>query len=301
MMKTLFVLLACLTLYFINPIHAENTQSISGLNPTQIEQLTGAKGQVDAQENVFKVSVPRDDLSVTIAGVKMVPAMGITSWAAFKSVGNQVMVMGDMVLTEDQVNSVMSVALDNGLAVTALHNHFFWETPRLMFIHIEGMGKEADLAKAVGKVFAEIKTTSNEKGTIPKADINPTQTNLNPQKIDKILGVKGTLTNGVYKVTIGRTTKMEGHPVGNTMGINTWAAFAGSDDKAVVDGDFAMHEVEVQDVLKILRKANINIVSLHQHMIGENPRIIFLHYWGVGNAEHLATALRAALNVTSKE
>lgn len=300
-MKSLSVLLGCLTFCFINPIHAENSQSLPGLNPTQIEQLAGAKGQIDTKENVFKISVLRDDLSVTIGGVKMVPAMGMTSWAAFKPVNDKIIVMGDMVLTEDQVNPVMSVALDNGLSVTALHNHFFWETPRLMFMHIEGMGKETDLAQAVGKVLAEIKTTSNEKSIALNVDINPAQTNLDPQKIDKILGVKGTLAKGVYKVTIGRATHMEGHKIGSTMGINTWAAFAGSDDKAVVDGDFAMHESEVQDVLKALRKANINIVSIHQHMIGENPRIIFLHYWGTGSTEHLAKALRTALNATSKE
>lgn len=300
-MKSISVLLGCLTFYFINPIHAESNQLLQGLNPTQIEQLTSAKGQADPKENVFKVSVPRDDLVVSITGVKMVPAMGITSWAAFKPVNDKIMVMGDMVLTEDQVNPVMSIALENGLAVTALHNHFFWETPRLMFMHIEGMGKEADLAKAVGKVFSEIKTTSAHKEVGPKTNIDPAQTNLDPQKIDKILGIKGTLAKGVYKVVIGRTTQMEGHALGNTMGINTWAAFAGSDDKAVVDGDFAMYEPELQDVLKALRKANINIVSIHQHMIGEDPRIIFLHYWGLGSSEHLAKALRAALNVTSKE
>lgn len=300
-MKSISVLLGCLTFYFINPIHAESNQLLQGLNPTQIEQLTSAKGQADPKENVFKVSVPRDDLVVSITGVKMVPAMGITSWAAFKPVNDKIMVMGDMVLTEDQVNPVMSIALENGLAVTALHNHFFWETPRLMFMHIEGMGKEADLAKAVGKVFSEIKTTSAHKEVGPKTNIDPAQTNLDPQKIDKILGIKGTLAKGVYKVVIGRTTQMEGHALGNTMGINTWAAFAGSDDKAVVDGDFAMYEPELQDVLKTLRKANINIVSIHQHMIGEDPRIIFLHYWGLGSSEHLAKALRAALNVTSKE
>jgi hypothetical protein len=300
-MKALTISLACLTFCFSNPLHAENSKSLSGLNSNQIEHLTGAKGQADPMENVFKVSVPRDDLVVVIAGVKMVPAMGMTSWAAFKPVGKQVMVMGDMVLTEDQVNPVMSVALDNGLAVTALHNHFFWESPRLMFMHIEGVGKEADLAKAVGKIFAEIKTTSTAKDIMPKADIDPAHTNLDPQKIDQILEVKGTFAKGVYKATLGRTTKMEGHSIGNTMGINTWAAFVGSDDQAAVDGDFAMHESEVQSVLKALRKGNINVVSIHQHMIGENPRIIFLHYWGIGSTEHLAKALKTALNATSKE
>lgn len=300
-MKSISVLLGCLTFYFINPIHAESNQLLQGLNPTQIEQLTSAKGQADPKENVFKVSVPRDDLSVNVAGVKMVPAMGLTSWAAFTPIDHQIMVMGDMVLTDDQVNPVMRVALDNGLAVTALHNHFLWEEPRLMFMHIGGKGKEEDLAKAVGKVFAKIKNTAQLPVAVYTHPIDPAHSTLNPEKIDKILGVKGTFTKGVYKAVIGRTTKMDKHEIGNTMGINTWAAFAGSDDKAVVDGDFAMYEPELQDVLKALRKANINIVSIHQHMIGEDPRIIFLHYWGLGSSEHLAKALRAALNVTSKE
>lgn len=128
-----------------------------------IERLTGAKGKMDETEGVFKVSVPRNDLSVRAAGVKMTPPMGLTSWAAFKRLGDQTMVMGDTVMTEDQVNAVMSVALDNGLEVTALHNHFFWDEPKVMFMHIGGIGDEAKLAEAVGKVFAKISETSGGK------------------------------------------------------------------------------------------------------------------------------------------
>jgi hypothetical protein len=260
------------------------------LNAVQIEQLTGAKGKLDEKEGVFKVSVPRGDLKVVTAGVRMTPPMGLTTWAAFMPG----MVMGDLCLTEDQVNPVMSVALDSGLEVTALHNHFFWDSPKVMFMHIGGMGDQAKLAAAVGKVFAKIK----ERGVVPTADLDPAKTSLDPAKIEAVLGHKGELKDGVYKVTIGRITKMGAHSVGKTMGVNTWAAFVGGDDKAVVDGDFAMLESELQGVLKALRAANIDVVAIHQHMTGEQPRVMFLHYWGVGRAADLARGLKAALDKT---
>jgi len=273
------------------------------LDTATIEQLTGVKGELNEKEAVFKVSVPRSDLDVTVAGVKMTPPLGLTSWAAFQQAGDQVMVMGDLVLLEDQVNPVMSVALQNGLEITALHNHFFWDSPKVMFMHIGGMGDEAKVAGAVGKVFATIKDTSGGKGEVPRVELSPAQTSLDPKAIEDVLGVKGQLANGVYKVTIGRTTKMEkmdGHEVGNTMGVNTWAAFAGSDAKAIVDGDFVMFEPEVQPVLKALRSGGINIVAIHHHMIGESPRTVFLHYWGVGPTRELAQGLKAALDTQAK-
>jgi hypothetical protein len=225
--------------------------------------------------------------------------MGLTSWAAFKRHGKDTMVMGDMVLAEDQVNPVMSVALDNGLDVTALHNHFFWDSPKVMFMHIGGIGQTEKLASAVGKVFTKIKETSGGKGEKPEADIDPAKSNLEPEKIEAILGVKGDLKDGVYKVVVGRTARMHGTEIGNTMGVNTWAAFAGADDRAVVDGDFAMLESEVQGVLKALRGAGIDVVAIHQHMIGDEPRIVFLHYWGLGRTEDLARGLRKALDRTA--
>jgi hypothetical protein len=266
------------------------------LDTAKIEALTGARGKLDEREGAFKVAVPRNDLSVIAAGVRLTPPMGLTSWAAFKRAGTHTLVMGDMVLLEDQVNPVMSEALENGLEVTALHNHFFWETPKVMFMHIGGMGSEAQLAAAVGKVFAKIKETSGGKGDVPLADIDPAKTSLTPEKIELFLGAKGDLKDGVYKVVMGRTAMMQGTEIGKTMGVNTWAAFAGADDRAVVDGDFAMLETELQGVLKTLRAGGINIVAIHQHMTGESPRIMFLHYWGVGPAQALAKALRAALD-----
>jgi len=270
----------------------------SALDTGAIERLTGAKGALDEKEGVFKVSVPRKDLSVVVAGVKMSPPMGLTSWAAFQRDGKDDMVMGDLVLTEDQISPVMSAALDNGLEVTALHNHFVWDSPKIMFMHIGGMGPEQDLAASVGRVFAKIKETSGGKGEKPDAQIDPAHSSLDPAKLDSALGLKGQYKDGVYKFVVGRKTRMHDVTVGNQMGVNTWGTFAGSDDKAVVDGDFAMREAELQNVLKTLRKAKINVVAIHQHMVGEEPRIMFLHYWGVAPADDLAKGLRAALDAT---
>jgi hypothetical protein len=269
-----------------------------GLDTARIERLTGAKGAVDDKEGVFKVSVPRTDLVVTAADVRVTPPMGLTSWAAFKRAGDHTMVMGDLVLLEDQVNPVMSAALEAGLEVTALHNHFFWDTPKVMFMHIGGTGDEAVLAAAVGRVLSRIAATAGGKGEAPRAQIDPARTTLDPRKIDAILGRKGASSAGVYKVVIGRPARMHGAEIGSAMGVNTWAAFAGSDEQAVVDGDFAMVESELQAVLKALRGGGIQVVAIHHHMTGEAPRILFLHYWGLGRTEDLARALRAALDQT---
>ncbi|HEY3173966.1 MAG TPA: DUF1259 domain-containing protein [Thermoanaerobaculia bacterium] len=260
-----------------------------------IERLTGTKGSWNEKEDVFKVSVPRSDLAVSSGAVRITPALGLTSWAAFTGSGSGSVVMGDMVLTEAQVNPVMSVALDSGLDVTALHNHFLGEAPRVMFLHVAGMGSETDLAAAIGKVFAKIREGRQGMKSPGAGGIDPARTSLDPAKIEGVLGVKGELKDGVYKVVVGRTARMHGKDMGGAMGVNTWAAFAGSDARAVVDGDFAMRESELQDVLKALRHAGIEIVAIHNHMSGEDPRIVFLHYWGIGRADDLARGVRAAL------
>src|SRR5256886_9950783 len=203
------------------------------LDTAKIEQLTGVKGELSEKEGVFKVTAPRSDLKVTVAGVKMTPPMGLASYAAFTKADAKTMIMGDTSLLEDQVNPVMSVALDNGLEVTALHNHFFWDSPKVMFMHIGGMGDEEKLASAVGKVFAKIKETSGGNGQIPKADLDPAKTSLEPKNIEGIMGMKGQMGSGVYKITIGRTTKVGNAQVGNAMCINTRAAFVGSDQQAL--------------------------------------------------------------------
>jgi hypothetical protein len=269
--------------------------SDASLNTLRIEQLTGLKGNLDAKEGVFRVSFPRRDLQITVGGARLIPEQGLTAWAAFTRVGDQSMVMGDIVLLENEVNPVMSAALDSGLEVTALHNHFLWDSPRVMFMHIGGTGNEEALARAVGRVFSRLQEVIVTRPAMPMANIDPAKTSFDPAGIERILGAPGTLNNGVYKVVLGRTARMGGHEIGKGMGVSTWAAFAGSEQLAIVDGDFAMLEGEVQGVLRALRRANINIVAIHNHMLGESPRYVFLHYWGVGPVADLAGGLDSAL------
>ena len=290
-----FALFVCLP--SLNAFTEVSRADESTLDQARIEQLTGLKGSYDAKEAVVTVRYPRNDLEINAGGIHITAPFGLTAWAAFTRSGSHVAVMGDMVMLEDQVNQVMSAALESGLQVTALHNHFFWETPRVMFMHIGGMGEEEALARAVGKVFAKIKETAGGRGETLRAQIDPAETTLNPDLIAEILGVKGDLAKGVYKITVGRTTSMNGHAMGKSMGVNSWAAFAGSDDHAVVAGDIAMHENELQAVLKTLRANRINIVAIHNHMTGESPRILFLHYWGVGTTRDLSTGVKAAFDL----
>ncbi len=293
-------LIASVELLLLAGVGAARPEEKRQPDAAAIEKATGAKGAWSEAEGVFKVSVPRNDLSVTAAGVRMTPGLGLTTWAAFQSAGDQTMVMGDLVLTEGQVGIVMDAALANGLEVTALHNHFFWDSPRVMFMHIGGMGDQARLSEAVGKVFSAIRESARRMPATA-APIDPAKTSLQPDRIASILGHEGQLEDGVYKVVVGRKTTMHGVPVGGAMGVNTWAAFAGSEERAVVDGDFAMLENEIQAVLKTLRAAGIDVVAIHNHMVGERPRMVFLHYWGIGNASALARGVRAALDQTRGE
>jgi hypothetical protein len=171
-----------------------------------------------------------------------------------------------------------------------------WDSPRVMFMHIGGMGDEEALAQSLGRVFGKLKELIQNKPSATAVSVDPTKISFDPKAIEQILGSAGAMKNGVYKVVFGRKTAMEGHEVGSEMGVNTWAAFAGSDQLAIVYGDFAMLEAEVQAVLKALRAADINIVAIHNHMVGESPRYVFLHYWGVGPVENLANGLKTALN-----
>ena len=272
----------------------------NALDTARIDQLTGLKGKLNAKAGVYKVAYPRADIAATVGGVRITPPLGLTAWAAFMPAGKQAMVMGDMVLTESQVDPVMSAALDNGLDVTALHNHFLYESPRVMFMHISGMGPEETLAKAVGAVFAKLKETAGAKAP-PMPAIDPEKGSLEAKPLEEILQAKAEASGGVLKFTFDRMTKMGGHTVGGAMGVNTWAAFAGTPEKAVVDGDVAMKERELQGVLKSLRGAGISIVAIHSHMSEETPRILFLHYWGTGPAADLAKAMRAVVDLQTAQ
>lgn len=267
----------------------------------KIESATGLKPALNEKEGVVKVMSPRTDIKVAVDGWTMPPFMGLTSWAAFQSGKDDgAMVMGDLVLQQDEVNPVMSVLLDSGLEVTALHNHFFYDDPKIYFMHIGGEGSVDTLASGVRKALDEVKkirAANPQPATGFGGKPQPGTNSITAAALEEILGAKAQTKDGMAKFIFGRTAKMEcGCEAGKEMGVNTWAAFAGADDHAMVDGDFAVHQDELQAVLKSLRHSGIDIVAIHHHMTGETPRTLFLHYWGRGSAADLAKAVKSALN-----
>ena len=277
--------------------------TVHALDSAKIDEITGLKGKLNEKEGVYRVTFPRADVKVAVDGWTMPPFMGLGTWAAFtKGEHTEAMVMGDTVLFEDEVNAVMSVALENGLAVTALHNHFFFDHPKVYFMHIGGEGTTDALATAVRKVYdkvKEIRAANAQPRDSFSAGSLPEKSSISPEPLNAIFGLSGDANNGMMKFTIGRPAAMHGVKIDKEMGVNTWAAFAGTDDNAVVDGDFAVTEDELQPVLKSLRSSNINIVAIHQHMTHEEPRMMFLHYWGRGKAAELARAVKQALALTN--
>jgi hypothetical protein len=273
----------------------------TALDTATIEAITGLKGASNQAEGTFKVSKPRNDVAIIVDQVRMAPFMGLTSWATFApGMKDRVMVMGDMVLFEDEVNPAMSVALDKGLEVTALHNHFFFDEPKVYFMHIGGDAPVDKLAAGVRAIFDKVKEIRAANPQPAKSfgiSALPEKSSIDGEAISQVFGQKGDAKDGMYKVTVEREVKMPcGCDVGSSMGVNTWAAFAGTPDDALVVGDFAVLEGELQTVLRTLRGAAINIVAIHQHMTGENPRMIFLHYYGRGKALSLAEGVKAAIN-----
>jgi len=278
--------------------------NLHALDTPKIESLTGLKGAFNEQEQVFKVTLPRGDLGVTVDEWKMPAFMGLTTWAAFTDgKSSEAMVMGDLVLLQDEVNPVMSALLDGGLAVTALHNHFFADEPKVYFMHIEGEGSLEPLAKAFRAGLDKVKDI---RAAAPRPATSfgggiPEKSAISAGPLAAIFDSKPQEKEGMVKFIIGRTAKMPcGCEIGKEMGLNTWAAFAGSDDNAVVDGDFACQEGELQTVLKTLRGGGINIVAIHQHMTFEKPRYVFLHYWGRGQAANLADKINTAIKTRSR-
>jgi hypothetical protein len=272
--------------------------------PAEYQQVLTALGkQGDYKANVLKVNIPRNDVSVTVANVKTPTPFGFGGWIAMtKGTGGMDVMMGDLVLTQEEVNPVMSALLENGLEATALHNHFFWDEPRMFYMHVHGHGKPADLARKVKPALDLIgKNTSRPATTAPApAAAAPA---IDTAKIAQIVGTQGEQNGAVYKITIGRDdlklTEM-GAPINARMGLNTWAAFVGTNENAAIAGDVAMLASEVTPVLKALRKNGLDIVAIHHHMTDTRPAIYFLHYWGTGPADKLAAGFKAALSEIGK-
>ncbi|MBW8888889.1 MAG: DUF1259 domain-containing protein [Fibrobacteres bacterium] len=273
---------------------------------SRIQSLTGMKGAWNAKEGVFKVSSPRTDLPVSVDGFAMPPFMGLTTWVGFFDGGKaEAMIMGDLVLFQDEVDPVLDALLASGVQVTALHNHFFYDNPKVYFMHVSGDDSLARLAGGVGKAMEAVKSIRKAHAALPLAFEGPaigSPSAITPKPLEAVFGQEGEKKDGMIKFIFGRKTRMPcGCEAGKGMGVNTWAAFAGKDEAALVDGDFAMREEEIQGVLKALRQAGIHIVAIHQHMIEEKPRILFLHYWGKGKAAELAQGIRSALATQAKD
>ena len=255
----------------------------------------------DFKAKVLKVNVPRNDLKVTIAGQSTPTPFGFGGWVAMTKGDTGVEVlMGDLVLTQDEVNPVMSALLDHGIEVTALHNHFFFEEPRLFYMHVHGHGETMNLAHFIKPALDLI---PKPPAATPAAATAPAAPAFNLVALDKIVGQQGETLGSVYKFTLGRddlNLKEHGAPINARMGLNSWAALAGNEADAQIAGDIAMRETEVEPVLKALRSHKLNIVAIHHHMLRTQPTVIFLHYWGRGPAEELAAGFRAALEVLGK-
>jgi hypothetical protein len=290
-MKKLFILAAIFA--------AAAVSAPAALDTAKIDNLTGLKGKLNEKEGVYRVSFPRSDVKVAVDGWTMPPFMGLGTWAAFTQGSHtEAIVMGDTVLFEDEANPAMSVALESGLSVTALHNHFFFDHPKVYFMHIEGRGTTEQLATAVRKVYDKIKEIRAANPQLKDSfggTALPEKNSISPEPLNKVFGMSGEVNNGMVKFTIGHPARMHGVKIDNAMGVNTWMAFAGSDDNALVDGDFAVTEDELQSALKAIRVGGINIVAIHSHMTHEQPRILFFHYWGRGPAKKLAEAIEGAL------
>jgi hypothetical protein len=260
----------------------------------------GRKG--DYRDNVLKVAIPRNDLSVTVAGIATPTPFGFGGWIAMtKGDHAKDVMMGDLVLLQDEVNPVMSALLENGLEVTALHNHFFWDEPHVYYMHVHGHGAPGELARkikpALDLIGKDIPADQKQKNMDANKAVSAES--LDTGKLTEIIGHNGEKAGSVFKYTIGRDDiklREMGAVINARMGLNTWAAFIGSNEHAAVAGDVAMLESEVTPVLKALRANGLNIVALHHHMTGSRPMIIFLHYWGTGEAAKLATGFRAALD-----
>ena len=240
----------------------------------------------------------------SVAGFAVPTPFGFGGWFAMtKGDGGEEVMMGDLVLTQDEVNPVMSALLEHGLEVTALHNHFFWEDPRVFFMHIHGHGKAVDLANQIKPALDLIGQAKPSESGGHGASTAAKQGTLDTDRIAKIVGHAGEQNGPVYKITVGRDdldVKEMGATINARMGLNTWAAFVGSNDDAAVAGDVAMLETEVTPTLKALRSHGLDVVAIHHHMINSRPVIIFLHYWGRGPAEKLATGFKAGLDELGK-
>ena len=249
---------------------------------------------------VFKIGLPRNDLRVTIRGVQINPVLALGSWVAFKKMGNEATVMGDLVLTEGEVGPVLWSLQESGIDTTALHNHVLDESPRVMYMHISGHGDAVKLAEAIHRALVYTKTPLETPSNVTLKREPPDQMDFRP--VERILGRTGKDNNGVYQFSIARAEKiMDGEmEVPPAMGVATAFNFQPTGEgRAAITGDFVLIAGEVNPVIHALRENGIAVTAIHSHMLTESPRLFFMHFWANDDALKLARGLRVALDKTS--
>jgi uncharacterized protein DUF1259 len=297
-LATLFVLVAC-SAPQNQPEQSNNQQQAGATDWKPVEQALGKAGSMQPGD-VYKVSLPRSDLKVTVAGVELKPALALGSWVAFKKTGDMTLVMGDLVLTEEEVAPVLTKLQDGGVEISALHNHVLHESPRVMYMHIHAMGDGAKIAKAIYDALSLSKTPF-------AASPAPAQTQdigIDTKQIDQVMGQTGKLNGVVFQYSIARVddvtdtamhSKAEIIPpaMGLAQAINFQPTGGG---KAAITGDFVLIASEVNSVIKALRDNSIEVTALHSHMLTDSPHLFFMHFWANDDAQKLARGLRAALD-----
>jgi hypothetical protein len=262
-----------------------------------VDDAMGRQGQ-DQPDGAHRFAMPRSDLKVTANGVEIKPGFALGAWAAFQRMGNHSDVMGDLVLTESELGPVMQKLVDSGIEITAVHNHLLNESPRIMYMHIHGQGDPVKLATSLHDALALTKTPSAAPAPSgPAPDLG-----FDSKQLDSILGQSGKNNNGIYQYSVPRAEKITdgGMPIPNSLGITTGINFQPTGTgKAAITGDFVMTAREVNPVIKALRQNGIAVTALHSHMLDEQPRLYFMHFWANDDAMKLAKGLRAALDQTN--
>jgi hypothetical protein len=298
----LTALITIASLYCETVATAQTTNSAptnaGAINWKQVEDAMGRPGQMQPGD-VIKFGMPRRDLHVMLDGVEIKPGLALGSWAAFKRGGSGAMVMGDLVLTEDEVEPVMTKLQEGGLQESAVHNHLIGESPHVMYVHIAGHGDEVRMAKAIHDAVALTKTPGPDASPAaqPSAELGFDQ-----KQVEQILGHTGKVNGGILQVGVPRaeTITDSGMTVPPSMGVATALNFQPTGNgKAAITGDFVLLGSEVNPVIKVLRQNGIAVTALHNHMLTEEPRLFFMHFWANDDALKLAKGLRSALDLTN--
>jgi len=267
--------------------------------PAEWKQVEGAMGRAGQMQpgDVLKFSMPRSDLKVTLGEVTIKPGLALGSWVAFKRIGSEAMVMGDLVLIESEVNPVISKLQEGGISEAALHNHLIGESPRVMYLHVASQGEAAKMARAIHDALALTKTP----GPSPQA-ASSGLLEINQKQIEQVLGKSGKVNGGILQFSVPRPEKIndDGTEIPSSMGVATAINFQPvGKNRAAITGDFVLIAREVNPVIKALRENGIKVTALHSHMLTEEPRLFFMHFWAVDDASTLARGLRSALNQIS--